>query len=76
MAKYRKPPTCIKCGATIKAMYNKQSNIPTMFKLIGDTFIGWDWDSHKCPTSIYKKGVGVWHVKYRESPKIIFNDNK
>jgi hypothetical protein len=46
--KYRTQPICPKCGERIKGIYRDESKIPDMFKTIGDTFIRWDWEGHKC----------------------------
>lgn len=48
MAIARRPPTCPKCGETIKGIFKDQSNVPIMHRLIGDTFIRWNWEGHMC----------------------------
>jgi hypothetical protein len=49
MAVYRKTPACPYCGKIIaKAVYKNQSHIPFMFRVIGDTFIRWDYIKHNC----------------------------
>jgi hypothetical protein len=47
MARYRKPWICEDCGKEIKAKYRDQSHLPTQLMLIGDTFEGYDMDTHK-----------------------------
>ena len=49
MAIYRAHPKCPFCGKVIaKAKYKDQSDIPMSMRLIGDTFIGWEYDNHEC----------------------------
>jgi hypothetical protein len=49
MARYRPTPKCPYCGAEIaRAVYKDQSKIPLMQRLIGDTFIRWDYIKHNC----------------------------
>lgn len=49
MAVYRATPTCPYCGEVIaKGVYKNQKNIPFQFRLIGDTFIRWDYIEHTC----------------------------
>lgn len=49
MAVYRQTPTCNYCGKSIaKAIYRDQSHLPTMLRVIGDTFIRWDYKKCKC----------------------------
>lgn len=48
MAVNRTPPQCPKCGKRIYAIYKDQSGLPPAMQLIGDTFIKWDWEGHKC----------------------------
>jgi hypothetical protein len=49
MARYRRPPTCPHCGKVIaKAVYLDQTDLPLMQRVIGDTFIRWDYNKHTC----------------------------
>ena len=49
MAVYRPTPTCPYCGKIIaKGVYKNQSKIPSMLRVIGDTFIRWDYIEHTC----------------------------
>jgi hypothetical protein len=49
MARYRPTPTCPYCGVVIaKGIYRDQSKIPFMQRVIGDTFIRWDYIKHSC----------------------------
>ncbi len=53
MAIYRKAPTCPYCGEVIAtAIYRDQSKIPFMQRLIGDTFIRWEYKEHRCEGKI------------------------
>ena len=45
---HRDPPKCFKCGQPIKAVYEDQSDIPLVLRRIGDTFLYWDFNGHKC----------------------------
>lgn len=44
MAVYRKPPQCPHCRQNIKAIHRKVSDT-----FVGDTFLRWDYQGHKCP---------------------------
>ena len=49
MAVYRPTPKCSFCGKLIaKAIYDDQSDLPMSMRLIGDTFIRWDYFEHSC----------------------------
>ena len=49
MAIMRTAPTCAHCGAVIAtAIYQDQSDIPPIMRIIGDTFIRWDYIYHEC----------------------------
>ncbi len=49
MAVYRPTPACPFCGEAIaKGIYKDQSNTPPQFKIIGDTFIRWEYIPHTC----------------------------
>ena len=49
MARYRPTPTCPFCGVVIaKGIYKDQSKIPFMQRIIGDTFIRWEYIKHTC----------------------------
>jgi len=50
MALYRQPPKCIHCGATAEGVYQDQSHLPDMLKIIGDTFMYWKPLPCNCPT--------------------------
>jgi len=43
MAIARPTPTCPYCGKpTAKGIYKDESDMPSFFRLIGDTFIRWE----------------------------------
>lgn len=48
MAIRRESPKCPKCGVVIDAIYLDQSDLPEIQRVIGDTFLKWDWENHKC----------------------------
>jgi hypothetical protein len=49
MAIYRKQPTCPYCGKVIaKGVYKDQSHLPFMMRVIGDTFLRWEYKKHNC----------------------------
>lgn len=48
MAIKRNQPVCPKCGESIKAKHRYESDMPKSMRIIGDTFICWDWAGHKC----------------------------
>jgi hypothetical protein len=50
MAVIRANPKCPKCNGIIHAIYKDQSDLPSIQQIIGDTFIKWDWENHKCIT--------------------------
>lgn len=55
MAIIRRTPTCHLCGAKIaKAVYKDQSKLPLQLRVIGDTFIRWEYIKHDCKK--YKAG--------------------
>ena len=71
MAIARRHPKCPKCGGQINGIYKDQSNIPIMHRIIGDTFLGWDYAGHVCRLGIlyfiermdtheWYKGKGRW----------------
>lgn len=50
MAVHRKNPKCHKCGGKI---HGKYIHLPTMSpNYVGDTFLGWDFEGHKCSETI------------------------
>lgn len=51
MALYRENPKCTKCGGIINGIYKDQNHLPLEQRIIGDTFLGWDWGGHKCEKS-------------------------
>lgn len=53
MAVYRTNPKCHKCGGKI---HGKYVHLPTISpnNYVGDTFIGWDYEGHKCSETITK----------------------
>lgn len=48
MAIIREAPKCPDCGEYIGEIHRNQSNVPFYKRVIGDTFIRWDWAGHKC----------------------------
>jgi len=53
MARDRPVPRCPNCGKKIaKPVYLDQSKTPIMKRLIGDTFIRWDYIKHVCTKKI------------------------
>jgi hypothetical protein len=49
MAVARAVPTCQYCGkATAKARHKDESNVPLSMRIIGDTFLGWDYKECNC----------------------------
>ena len=49
MAVYRPTPTCENCGEPIaKAIYEDESFLPPNQRLIGDTFLRWEYIDHNC----------------------------
>jgi len=56
MAVVRANPKCPKCNGVIHAIYKDQSDLPLIQQIIGDTFIKWDWEGHKCITLKTEKG--------------------
>lgn len=48
MAVIRPPHFCPTCGGQIYERHLDQSNVPLCQRLIGDTFIGWDYEGHVC----------------------------
>ena len=49
MAVARPTPTCPYCGKpTATGKYKDQSNIPQLMRIIGDTFLGWDYKDCNC----------------------------
>ncbi len=77
MAIQRTVPKCPYCGDVIaKGVYRDQSNIPFMQRLIGDSFIRWDYIKHSCPGKIEadeqsKKDHEKWLKEARESGREI-----
>lgn len=57
MALYRENPKCHKCGGVIKGIYKDQTDIPVSMRIIGDTFIRWDWQNHKCEEKLMQSVV-------------------
>lgn len=49
MAVYRESPLCPKCGHPIDGIYQDQNDLPSHLRIIGDTFIRWNYEDHKCP---------------------------
>ena len=46
---HRQTPRCPFCGKEYaKAVYMNQSDVPLKDKIIGDTFIKWDYSNHSC----------------------------
>lgn len=52
MAVARTAPKCPKCGQSYGGIYQDQSNVPIMHRLIGDTFIRWDIEGHVCKLGV------------------------
>lgn len=48
MAVHRPVPACPNCGEPIRGIYKDESHLPFYKQTIGDTFIRWDWEGHKC----------------------------
>jgi len=49
MAIARPTPTCPYCGKpTAKGIYKDESDMPSFFRLIGDTFIKWEYKKCNC----------------------------
>jgi len=77
MALFREPQTCFKCGGTLEGKYQDQSHLPAPMQLIGDTFLGWDYEGHTCPVTILvgdsdkEELYGIWKIKYKVHPKLI-----
>lgn len=67
MAVARKAPICPKCGQGIGGIYKDQSNVPMMHRIIGDTFIRWDFEGHVCRVGITyfieRKDNNQWYFK-------------
>ena len=67
MAVARTAPKCPKCGQDIGAIYRDQSNVPIMHRLIGDTFIRWDFEGHVCKVGIKyfieRMDTRQWYMK-------------
>lgn len=51
MAIQRQIKKCPKCGEPYRAIYKNESNFPMQLKTIGDTFIRWDFEGHKCKSN-------------------------
>ena len=58
MARHREAPRCPFFNKVIaKPKYSDQSNLPIQLQLIGDTFIGWEYEKHACKErEIYSGG--------------------
>ena len=63
MAVHRPKQTCIKCGREIFAKFAKFGTEQNPF--VGDSFMGWDYANHECPTKIHVLDIGVWNIKYK-----------
>jgi methylenetetrahydrofolate dehydrogenase (NADP+) / methenyltetrahydrofolate cyclohydrolase len=50
MAVLRIPEKCFNCGGDLKEVHLDQSHLPMYQQIIGDTFIKWDYENHKCKT--------------------------
>ena len=48
MAVYREPIRCLGCGEPLDAIHKDYKNYPPYAIPYGDSFIGWDYDGHKC----------------------------
>jgi hypothetical protein len=70
MAVYRETPTCHKCGKKYKAICKDDSNLPTQLQMVGDNFIKWDIEGHKCNKNTKK------YKEYLEHQKKEFYDMK
>jgi hypothetical protein len=71
MAIFRPTPKCPYCGEVIaKAVYIDQSKIPSMMRLIGDTFIRWDYITHTCEGT---KKAEAENKKWREDHKYLLD---
>jgi hypothetical protein len=62
MAIIRQSPKCIKCDGIINAIYLDQSNIPELQRIIGDTFLKWDYEGHKCEYTLpHQIALVIWN---------------
>ena len=58
MALFRTPPTCLICGKpTAEAIYEDQSHIPEISRVVGDSFIGWKPIDHVCNSESQKLDI-------------------
>lgn len=48
MAVFRQNPICPRCKKIIPGKYQNYSYLPQFLRPIGDSFLGWDWENHKC----------------------------
>ena len=63
---HRETPKCPFCGKEYaKAVYIDQSDIPLHDKIIGDTFIRWEYSKHSCNEE------KEWREKQKNDPTYI-----
>ena len=60
MAVFRKQPVCPKCGEKITGRYKKS-------KLIGDNFIGWNWEEHAKNCKSYQRDNKINEILKQEN---------
>lgn len=55
----RQNPKCHLCGEDIKGIYKDQSDTPAHLRIIGDTFLRWDYAGHKCKMNISNENIAA-----------------
>lgn len=56
MAVHREPYNCLKCGQPYEAIYSEDiEKEPNYSGIIGDNFVRWDLENHKCSTTYQLK---------------------
>lgn len=53
----RVQPICNICGKPIEGVYKDESNLPQYLRTVGDTFVRWDFENHKCKNKNDNKTV-------------------
>lgn len=67
MAVQRITPTCAYCGKpTAEAVYDNQSDLPSVMRLIGDTFRFWKYKKCKCKQSKAARKKQIEQIRKNE----------
>lgn len=67
----RKNPKCHLCGGDINGVYKDQSDTPPTLRIIGDTFLKWDFEGHICQNKKLGKQLEFISVIKRDGSGVI-----